>query len=162
MNDVRKLALDIFEGREEAEKRITKKEVKKEILENYVKGILDIFKISNLSKKSTVLVWQVRLVNLKPQQGMSQKQKYYCFPMISFEQDDNAEFNNILVFSIKTNSLGDNTELVEHIKKLEIPKKFFENIYNYFKENLSDYFETTKEDSEHIRIKLKSKEKATF
>lgn len=157
MNDVRALALDVFEGRKKAEKRIVKGETKKEILEDYVKEILDIFKISNLSEKSTVLVWQVRLVSLEPKQGMSQKEKDYCLPMISFGQDDNAKFNNTIVFSIKTNPLGDNTELVEHIKKIEIPKKFFEDIYNYFKENLSDYFETIKEDSEHIRIKLKSK-----
>lgn len=154
MTDLRKIASEVFEGREEAEKRIAKGEAKNRILEDYVKEILKIFKISNSSKDSTVLVWQVRLVNLKPKRGMSEKERRFCFPMISFEQEDNAQFYNTLVF---TNSLGDNTELVEHIEKTEIPKKFFGEIYDYFKENLAEYFETTKPDSEHIIIKLKSK-----
>lgn len=59
MSDVKQLALEVFEGREEAEKRIPK--VIEENLENYVKKIIEIFKISNSSEKSVVLVWQVRL-----------------------------------------------------------------------------------------------------
>ncbi len=159
MSDVKQLALEVFEGREEAEKRIPKVVV--ENLEDYVKKIIEIFKISNSSEKSTVLVWQIRLVILETKQYSSQNEKDYCFLMISFEQDDNAEFSNTLVFGSEKNRLGDNTELVEYIKKLEIPKEFFEDIYNYFRENLSEYFETTKEDSKHIRIKLISKEKST-
>ena len=43
MSDVKQLALEVFEGREEAEKRIPK--VIEENLDNYVKKIIEIFKI---------------------------------------------------------------------------------------------------------------------
>lgn len=143
MENVKKLALEVFEGREEAEKRIPK--VILENLEDYVKNIIEIFKISNLSEKSTVLIWQVRL--------------YYkyenIFFMFSFKEDG-CEFYNKAAFESRYTEYGNNETLREYIEDLKIPTKEAKNISKYFKENLSEYFEVEDND-EYTIIKMKRK-----
>lgn len=144
MENVKKLALEVFEGRKEAEKRIPK--VILENLEDYVKNIIEIFKISNLSEKSTVLVWQVRL--------------YYkyenIFFMFSFKEDG-CEFYNKTAFESRDTEYGNNETLREYIEDLKIPTKEAKNISKYFKENLSEYFEVEDNNNEYIMIKMKRK-----
>lgn len=145
MSDVKQLALEAVEGRKEAEKRIPK--VISENLEDYVKKIIEIFKISNSSEKSTVLVWQVKLYY------------YYrfeiCPVMFSFEQDSNRFFNKVIFDCV---GYENNESLKKYIENLEIPTSEAKNILKYFKENLAEYFETEESDNEYIIIKMKRKD----
>lgn len=153
MSDVKQLALEAFEGREEAEKRIPK--VVEENLEDYVKKIIEIFKISNSSEKSTVLVWQVRLYY---DSKYSQEEQRKCSVMLSFEQE-NETFYNKDVFGCV--GYENNESLREYIRGLEIPVGEVQNIFKYFKENLEDYFEVEDIDFKYILIKLKRKNNPT-
>lgn len=156
MEDVKKfrnLELEVFEGWEKAEKRMPKNIEGN--LEDYVRKILEIFKISNISKESKKLIWQVRLVDYR-NRAHSAKELKNCLIMISFERGEKAEFSNTLVFDIREHLVGKNEELKQYIKNLEIPNELLENIIQYFKDNLSEYFIAVKEDSIRFRIELKS------
>ncbi len=144
MSDVKQLALEAVEGRKEAEKRIPK--VIAENLEDYVKKIIEIFKISNSSEKSTALVWQVKLYYDRFQ---------ICPVSFSFEQDSNVFFNKEI---FDCPGCENNESLKEYIENLKIPTKEAKNILKYFKENLAEYFETEEGDNEYILIKMKRKD----
>lgn len=145
MSDVKQLALEAVEGRKEAEKRIPK--VIAENLEDYVKKIIEIFKISNSSEKSTVLVWQVKLYYDKFQ---------ICPVVFSFEQNSYYGFCNKEIFDCP--GYENNESLKEYIENLKIPTMEAKNILKYFKENLAEYFETEESDNEYIIIKMKRKD----
>jgi len=152
MSEVKDLAIEVFEGRKKAEQRIKKGEVKKQILEDYIKDILDIFKTSNLSENSTVLVWQLKLCK--------KKEYDYLVPMISFETSDYAQFYNktVLEGNALNHTIGDNEELLRKIENLKIPKELFNDLLVYLVNNLLEYLDTVKLDSEHIRIRLNGSE----
>lgn len=161
MSDIKQLALEVFEGREEAEKRIPAKVTD---LEDYVRKIIEIFGISNSSENSTVLVWQVRL-HYEEYRCAGYRQYDNISFMLSFEKDEDGskvygcEFHSIAVFRPpmkKCSDFGDNERLRKHIENLKIPAKEAKNISKYFKENLSEYFET-EDGSEYIIIKMKRK-----
>lgn len=145
MSDVKQLALEAVEGRKEAEKRIPK--VIAENLEDHVKKIIEIFKISNSSEKSAVLVWQVKLYYDKFQ---------ICPVMFSFEQNSYYGFSNKEIFDCP--GYENNESLKEYIENLKIPTMEAKNILKYFKENLAEYFETEESDNEYIIIKMKRKD----
>lgn len=145
MSDVKQLALEAVEGRKEAEKRIPK--VIAENLEDHVKKIIEIFKISNSSEKSAVLVWQVKLYYDKFQ---------ICPVMFSFKQNSYYGFDNKEIFDCP--GYENNESLKEYIENLKIPTMEAKNILKYFKENLAEYFETEESDNEYIIIKMKRKD----
>lgn len=145
MSDVKQLALEAVEGRKEAEKRIPK--VIAENLEDHVKKIIEIFKISNSSEKSAVLVWQVKLYYDKFQ---------ICPVMFSFGQNSYYGFSNKEIFDCP--GYENNESLKEYIENLKIPTMEAKNILKYFKENLAEYFETEESDNEYIIIKMKRKD----
>lgn len=145
MSDVKQLALEAVEGRKEAEKRIPK--VIAENLEDHVKKIIEIFKISNSSEKSAVLVWQVKLYYDKFQ---------ICPVMFSFEQNSYYGFSNKEIFDCP--GYENNESLKEYIENLKIPTMEAKNILKYFKENLAEYFETEESDNEYIIIKMKRRD----
>lgn len=155
MSYVKELALDIFEGREVAKKRIEKGEKYKARVEDWVEKIIKIFKISNISNEAKKLIWQVRLVDYRDR-AHSTKEFENCLIMISFEHGEKAQFSNALVFDCREHLIGRQEELKQYIKNLEIPNELLENIIQYFKENLSEYFIAVKEDSIRFRIELKS------
>ncbi len=143
MSDVKQLALDAVEGRKEAE------------LRDYAKKIIEIFKISNTSKELKKSIWQVRLIDYRGR-AHSIEEFENCLIMISFEQGENAQFSNILVFDFRERLIGKSEELKQYIRKLKIPTELLEDIIKYFKENLSEYFIATKEDPIRFKIELKS------
>lgn len=149
MEDVKKLALEAFEGREEAEKKRSKELL--ENLEDYVKKIIEIFKISNSSEKSKVLVWQVKLCS---------NENENCTFLLSFKEDG-YEFYKKKVLESGGIRFGNNESLRKYIEDLKIPCGEVKNISRYFKENLSEYFETedNTEDNndECIIIKMRRK-----
>lgn len=153
MSNVKQLALEAVEGRKEAENRIPK--VIEENLEDYVRKIIEIFKISNSSKELKKLIRQVRLVDYRDRAN-STKEFKNCLIMISFEPGENAQFSNILVFSFREHLIGKSEKLEQYIRNLEIPNELLEDIIQYFKDNLSEHFIAKKEDSIRFKIELKS------
>lgn len=143
MSDVKQLELEAVEGRKESE------------LRDYVKKIIEIFKISNTSKELKKSIWQVWLIDYRCRAN-SIEEFENCLIMISFEQGENAQFSNILVFDIREHLIGKSEELEQYIRNLKIPTELLEDIIQYFKENLSEYFIATKEDSIRFKIELKS------
>ncbi len=135
------LARKIYLEREEANERIESERVKKEAVEEVVMKILEIFNISNQSKKSTVLVWAVRITK---QEGS----EFYCNPpMVSFEIGG-KNFSNRRIFGPKYDVLGNNAELGEYMEEMRIPTQYYKEIMEYFQEHLSDYFSITQKDGE--------------
>lgn len=146
MSDVKQLALEVFEERSEAENRISNNST--EVLEDCIESIIEIFKISNKLKKSRILIWQVELYRIYTYQELR--------IMISFKEDG-EEFYNTSIFDNAEHKLGNNRTLKDYIDALKIPEYLYQDIVNYFKENLSKYFETEEFNSDHIIIKLKRK-----
>lgn len=144
------LARKIYLEREKAKERIESERARKEVVEELVMKILEIFNISNHSQKSTVLVWAVRI-----EKSISDSD--YCYsPMISFEIDG-KDFYNRRIFGPEYDVLGNNTALGEHIEEMKIPTQYYEEIAEYFQEHLSDYFYIIQNGGELI-IELKRRD----
>lgn len=145
MRDLKKLALEVFEGREDAEKKIAKNNLA--TLEECVESIICIFKFSNILEKNKVLVWQVELYTVESSERIG--------IMISFKQSGEV-FYNTGIFN-RDGIYANNEVLKDFIDSLNIPRILYKDIYNYFKENLSEYFVVEKPDDSHIIIGLKAK-----
>lgn len=144
------LARKIYLEREKANERIESERARKEVVEELVMKILEIFNISNHSQKSTVLVWAVRIEK-------SISDSNYCYsPMISFEISD-KKFYNKIVLGPEYDVLGNNAALGEHIEEMKIPTQYYEEIAEYFQEHLSDYFYIIQNGDELI-IELKKRD----
>lgn len=147
MNDIKALAKEVFLGREEAEKRIEK--AKKNISEKYVEEILKIFQLSNQAEETTVLIWKLSLSNVMMQDNLS--------VMFSVDRDQNDIFYNTKFLEKPT--IGNAEKLIEAIRKLAIPRELLYDLYIYFCQELSMYFDTElkqEKRGEKIIIKLKT------
>ena len=108
-------------------------------------------KKSNLEEKSEVIVKQLKLL-------VPEKKGDFLVPMVAFDSSIDAQFFNRLVFEVPNSTIGENKHVLEKMDSLEIPQDFFDEIANYFLENLSPYLETIKFPN-MMRIFLKSRPK---
>lgn len=154
MNEIEKFANEVCEKRAKVVEAKKIEKAKERIVERYVRDIIDIFNISNNSEESTALIWQVTLFYPKDKNmakfilGIDEENVYGG----SFEWFKTSEI------------LGDNSELIQKISNMQIPKYLCEDIANYFKTKLSEQFETSQEENTqngmYIFIKIKASVKA--
>lgn len=136
---------------EERKKR--EREESNKTIERYVKGILDIFEASGKDKKTSALVWQVKL---SPKNDYVYTNKLMC--AVSFK-DNNPAFYT-------AGYLGTNASSVElryhqYLKKamnnfnnLDVMVKNLNDIEKFFKYNLKRAFSIIRESDDTIIIML--------
>lgn len=149
MNDVKTLAKEVFLGRKEAEVRINQGVARKSLVKFYVGGILKIFEISNQAKGATVLIWKLRL------EQWSIDKKWLSI-MFAVDKDSNACFYNTIF--LEDSTVGNLKELKQVIDEARIPVTLLHDIYEYFVQNLSSYFDVESKQvdgREQIIIELK-------